>query len=356
VTTEIRAPVPIDQILAVPAPRRDPFLDVLRRIDEADDIALTTHVNADGDGAGSEAAIAGWLLERGKRVSIVNPTEFPDRFRYLLPDGVEVFDPGQTLDSRAREADLLLVLDTGEPKRIGRVARCLRDDAVAVIDHHPTSDQSIPGPGVRDPSACATGELIYDLFILAGAREWNDSMTGGIYAAIETDTGSFRFSNTTARTHAIAADLIQRGVDPEASYRRLHATVPLARIAMLRLALAGLEVDPELPITWIRVPREVTHELEASADDLDGVAEYARNIEGTEVAILFRQTLDGGTKISFRSNGDVDVNAVARQFGGGGHVKAAGALVAGPIDETVRNVLDAARQAVRMTFAQGNGA
>lgn len=346
---EPAALAPIDQILAVPEPRRDAFRQVLERIDAARAIALTTHVNADADGAGSESALAGWLVERGKQVSILNPTPFPDRFRYLLPEGAEVVDPGTALDTRAQQVDLLMVLDTGEPGRIGRVARHLREDAVVVIDHHPTSPESIGGPGVRDPSACATGELIYDLFALAGAEDWSTSMVQGLYAAIEGDTGSFRFSNTTPRTHAIAADLLRRGLDPEAAYRRLHATIPLKRITMLRLALEALEVDPELPITWITVPRVVTHEMDADADDLDGVTEYARNIEGTEVALLFRQTLDGSTKVSFRSNGEVDVNAIARQFGGGGHVKAAGALIAGPIESTRPRVLEATRTAVRET-------
>jgi phosphoesterase RecJ-like protein len=328
---------------------------VLDRLEAVDDIALTTHVNADGDGAGSEAALGGWLIERGKRVAIINPTPFPDRFAYLLPAGVEVLSPGAMLDSRAAAADLLVVLDTGEPDRIGRVAKRVREDAVVVMDHHPRSDDGIPGPGVRDPTACATGELVFDLFAEAGVTAWTESMVQGVYAAIETDTGSFRFANTTPRTHAIAADLLRRGLDPEAAYRRLHATVPFERIAMIRLALGGLEKDPELPITWITVPREVTHDMGATPDDLDGVQEFARNVEGTEVAIMFRQTLDGATKISLRSNGDVDVNTIARQFGGGGHVKAAGALIGGPLESTRPRVLAATREAVRQDLADASG-
>ncbi len=344
------AATPIQDILALPASRRAALLRLIPLLDAATDVVLTTHVNADGDGAGSEAALAAWLLGRGKRVSIANPTPFPDRFTYMLPDGVEVLRPGTELDARVRGADLLVVLDTGETGRIGRVAKGVRDDAVVVIDHHPAGEGAIAGPGVRDPSACATGELVYDLFLTAGARDWSQPMLEGLYAAIETDTGSFRFANTTARTHGIAADLVRRGIDPERVYRRLHATVPLERIRMLRLALEHLDTDELLPITWISIPREVTHEMGATADDLDDVAEYARNIEGTEVALVFRETLDGSTKISFRSNGEVDVNAIAREFGGGGHVKAAGALVGGPVQATRPRVLDATRRAVRDTL------
>ncbi|MFO7893278.1 MAG: bifunctional oligoribonuclease/PAP phosphatase NrnA [Longimicrobiales bacterium] len=339
----------MNDLLAVPAHRRDDLAVVLELLDAVDDIALTTHVNADGDGAGSEAALASWLLAQGKAVAIANPTPFPDSFRYMLPEGVELPEPGAELDSRVRAADLLLVLDTGEPGRIGRVAKLVREDAVAVLDHHPPAADGIPGPGLRDPSACATGELVFDLFVQADAREWSDAMVQGLYAAIETDTGSFRFSNTTPRTHAMAADLIRRGIDPEEVYRRLHATVSIERVRMLRLALNGLDTDPHLPITWITVPRQVTHEMGATADDLDGVVEYARNVEGTEVALIFRETLDGATKVSFRSNGGVNVNAIARQFGGGGHVKASGALVGGPPDEVRPKVLEAVRNAVRDT-------
>ncbi len=343
----------MNDLLAVPDHRREGLGAVLRRLEEADRIALTTHVNADGDGAGSEAALAGWLLARGKSVVIANPTPFPDGFRYMLPDGVDVPEPGAELDRRVRAAELLLVLDTGEPGRIGRVAKLVREDAVAVLDHHPPSSGGIGGPGVRDPEACATGELVFDLFTLAGAKEWTVSMVQGLYAAIETDTGSFRFSNTTPRTHVMAAELIRRGIDPEAVYRRLHATISMEQLEMLRRCLDGLETDPELPITWITVPRDVTHEMGASADDLDGVVEYARNVEDTEVALIFRQTLDGATKVSFRSNGAVNVNAIARKFGGGGHVKAAGALVGGPPTEVRPRVLDAVRAAVRSTAGVG---
>ena len=336
--------------IRVPRERRDALLEVIALIEGASDIALTTHVNADGDGAGSQTALSAWLATRGKRVAITNPTAYPDRFRFLAPDGVDIVDPGPDQDARVRAADLLLVLDTGEPGRIGRVAKGLEGRRVAILDHHPTSPESIPGPGVRDPSACATGEIIYDLLSLAAPGPWSQNVIEGIYTAIEMDTGSFRFSNTTPRTHAIASDLLSRGLDPERMYRQLHGMVPRKRLDILRLALDNLEQDPDLPITWITIPRVVTHDMAASADDLDGVAEYARSIEGTEVALLFRETVEGGTKVSFRSNGAVDVNAVAREFGGGGHVKAAGALIGGPVASTRPRVLEATRNAVRRTL------
>lgn len=329
---------------AVPDERREALTAVRARILEARRPVLTTHVNADGDGTGSEVALAAWLAGRGTEPRIVNPTPFPDRYRFLLPDDAWLATPADTDD-----ADLLVVLDTGEPDRVGKIARLGRDRDVVVIDHHPPSRQGFDAVAqVLEPAACATGELIYDLLSMEDrGAAWTDAVLQGLYAAIVTDTGSFRFANTTERTHAIAGDLVRRGVDPETMYRHLYGTVPLRRIEVLRVALDNLEVDTESAIAWITIPRTVTTEIGADADDLDGVIEHARSIQGTEVALLFKETVEGGTKISFRSNGHVDVNAIARTFGGGGHVKAAGALVGRPIDQARPAVLDAVRKAVQ---------
>ena len=198
-----------------------------------------------------------------------------------------------------------------------------------------------------DTEACATGELVYDLLKVAEFDDWNQQVVEAIYTAIITDTGSFRFSNTTPRTHAIAGEMIRLGVDPEVMYRRLYGTVPLRRMALLRNALEHLEVDKELPLSWISITREAMQASGATSEDLDGMVEYARSIEGTELAILFRETSDGGTKISFRATGDTDVNELARQFGGGGHVKAAGALISDPLPKARERVLEAARLALK---------
>lgn len=343
----------------VPEWRREGLERVRTALLDARRIVLTTHVNADGDGAGSEAALAAWLATRGRIPTIVNPTPYPAMFRFLVRDPARVADAGTSEAARALDAaDLLAVLDTGEPRRIGRVASALKRLPVVVIDHHPPGDRNIGGIQIADTRAAATGELVYDLLRLdeaqAGEEDvWPVETLEGIYTAIVTDTGSFRFSNTTPRTHAIVGDLLRRGVDPERMFRLLYGTVPIHRVRLLCRALTGLEVDPELPITWITVPTGAVEELGASSDDLDGIIEHARSIEGTEVALLFRQTSDGSTKVSFRSNGALDVNALAREFGGGGHVKAAGALLPEPLDVAMPRVLEATRDAVRELVAPG---
>jgi phosphoesterase RecJ-like protein len=339
----------MESILTVPAARRPALQEIADTLRHAERIALTTHVNADGDGAGSEVAIASWLSGLGKHVRLVNPTPYPDMFRFLLEDPAWVADAATPAgDVALREADVLVVLDTAEPGRIGRVARVTAGRPVIVIDHHVETNAAFTGPGLQDVNACATGELVYDLLLVAGLpRPWSDAVLNGIYTAIVTDTGSFRFSNTTRRAHAIAGDLLEQGVDPEAMYRRIYATVPLRRITLLRHALERLEVDPEYPITWITIERGAMDRLGATSEDLEGVVEHARSIEGTEVAILFRETADGSTKVSLRSAGEANVNAVARQFGGGGHIKASGALIPEPLADVRPRVLEATRAALR---------
>lgn len=330
--------------------RREGLTRIAAMLAEADEIVLTTHVNADGDGAGSEAALAGWLAARGKKVTIVNPTPFPAAYLHLLTDPALVADHGGERAERALErAQLFVVLDTGEPRRLGKLHKVLEGRRVAIIDHHPPAEEGIGGVGVRDPSAAATGELIYDLLTLASepGEAWPAQVSESIYTAIISDTGSFRFANTSPRTHRIAAELIERGVDPESVYRRIYATMSLQRVELIRASLEELEADPELPVTWITVPREVVEEINATSEDMDGIVEYARSVEGTEVALLFREVADGSTKVSFRSNGVVDVNALAREFGGGGHVKAAGAVIGAPLRTARHEVLERVRETLR---------
>jgi phosphoesterase RecJ-like protein len=335
-------------VLDIPQHRIEPLRAILDRLLAASNIILTTHVNADGDGTGSETSVAAWLTDLGKTVRIVNPTPYPELYAHLIADPEWIRDPSDArVTSDISAADMVLVLDTSEPKRIGRVAAAVAGKPLAVIDHHVPPESGFDALVLEDATACATGELVYDLLTIAGlAKPWSAAIINAMYTAIVTDTGSFRFSNSTNRAHAIAGDLIDQGVDPEAVYRRLYATVPLRRIHLLRSALAHLQVDPDYPIAWITVDRRTMDEFDATADDLEGLIEHARSIENTEVAVLFRETSDGSTKVSLRSAADVDVNAIARQFGGGGHVKAAGALMGQRLDEATPLVLDAVRHAL----------
>lgn len=308
-------------------------------------VVLTTHLNPDGDGAGSEAALAHWLRRKGVGVQIVNANRIPENLRFLMPEDVPVPEFGTEGRAAVRDADLAVVLDTSERTRLGDPWQELRRKRTVVIDHHPPDPEAIGDVAVRDPSACATGELIYDL-ITAGGEELELDEARALYVALVSDTGSFRFSNTTPRTHEIAARLLERGVDPTEMYRRLFGRMTMSRVELLQRVLGTLQRDDELPVAWIVLTQEDMQQAGADTEDREGLVEYARRLEGVEVAMLFRELPDGRTKVSFRSNGETDVSRLAKAFKGGGHEKAAGALVNLPMNEALDAVLAEVRAVV----------
>jgi phosphoesterase RecJ-like protein len=329
-------------LLAVPAARRAAIRHLWTALEPGMTVALSTHVNADGDGCGSESALARLLASRDIAARIVNPTPWPSMFGFLLDDGVHE----RSADGAAalRGVDALIVMDISDVSRLGALAETVRGLRVPklVIDHHIASDEPAGSVMLADITACATGELVFDI-----AREVGlpiDQRTAvGLYTALLTDTGGFRFSNTTPRCHAIAAHLLALGVDPEEMYRRVYASVPLGRLRMLREALGTLEVDAEHGLAWLSIPADALERYGLRSEDLDGVVEHARSIEGTRLAIFFRDLGYGKVKVSFRSTGEVDVNRFARQFGGGGHARASGALIPGNLPEVMARVLEEAR-------------
>jgi phosphoesterase RecJ-like protein len=207
---------------------------------------------------------------------------------------------------------------------------------------------------LADTAACATGELLYDLAVVLGL-EIDLAVAEALYTAILTDTGGFRYSNTSPRAHAIAAQLVSVGVDPEHTYRRIYASLSPGRLQLLRDALDTLGVDAKFGLAWVSVTNEAMDRYGVSSDDLDGIVEHPRSIAGTRVALFFRDLGYGKVKVSFRSTGDVDVNELARQFGGGGHEKASGALVTGTLDEVRDRIVTAARDHMGPVLAEGNG-
>ena len=316
---------------------------------------LTTHLNADGDGAGCEAALVSWLRANGTEAWIVNPTAFPDAYRFLVEDQGWIVEAGASAaQDLCEQADLAVVLDTGEVPRIGRVRSLIRELQTVVVDHHQPGEQPIGGISLRDPDACATGELLFDV-LLAARGPWPTLALQGLYVAILTDTGGFRFTNSTPGAHRVVAELIAKGVDPEEMHERVYGAAPLKRYRLLQRALDTLELDEAAGIAWMVIPADALRELGATPDDLEGMVDVPRGIQGARVGLLFRQTTTGEVKVSFRSNGPVNVNELARRFGGGGHIKASGALVPGPIEAAVAAVVEATREAVARDV-QGGGA
>jgi phosphoesterase RecJ-like protein len=331
------------QGVTVPAARRPAARDLADVLRPGMRVLLTTHVNADGDGVGSQVALWHVLHRLGLYPVIGNPTPYPERYRFLLAgaDGAE--QTGRAAREIAR-ADLILVLDISDLGRLGHLASHItaRHVPVACIDHHQSNGSLPPGPRLVDPAASATGELVYDL---SRTARWilPPEAAQALYVALLSDTGGFRFSNTSPRALQVAAHLLTHGLDPEAIYSAVYAGVPEGRVRLLAEALETLAVEVPPGIAWITVPPGALERHGVSSDELDGVVEFARSIAGVRLAMLFRQLAGGKVKVSFRSVGDVDVARLAETFGGGGHKKAAGASLDGTLADAQATVLAAAR-------------
>ena len=328
--------------LTVPPARRAAILQLAEHWRPGAAAALSTHINADGDGCGSETALARLLAQRGMTVRVVNPTPWPNLFDYLLDE--DLTDATATGADALRNIDMLIVVDINDVTRLGALADTVRGLTVPrlVIDHHIPSNDPAGEVIFSDTTACATGELIFDVARVLDL-EITPAIARSIYVAILTDTGGFRFSNTSARCHAIAAELMNVGVDPEETYRRVYASAPVGRVRLLAEVLQTLGVDESLGLSWLSMRAGALGEYGVRQEDLDGIVEHARSIAGTKLAIFFRDLGHGKVKASFRSSSAFDVNAFARKFGGGGHARASGALIVGSMDDVRERVLADAR-------------
>ena len=326
----------------MPAARREAINRLVATLQAGMTVALSTHINADGDGCGSQTALARLLGQMGIRAIIVNPTPWPELFRWLLADDIE--DRSADGATALATVDRLIVLDISDVKRLGQLADAVRKlplDAL-VIDHHLPGDEPPGTTMLSDTAACATAELVFD-FAKERGLTITPAIAKSLYTALVTDTGGFRFGNTSPRCLAVAAEMLNAGVDPEQMYARIYGSVPLGRIHLLRDALDTLEVDMPHGMAWVRIHAGALERHGVTTEDLDGVVEHPRSIAGVRLALLFRDLGHGKVKVSFRSLAGVNVNTLARLFGGGGHARAAGALIAGTLAEVESRVLSEAR-------------
>lgn len=307
---------------------------------ERDRFLIACHENPEGDAIGSELALALALRKMGKTATVLNADPVPRNLAFL---------PGaDTVVSSADGSryDVAVVVDCGSPERTGSVGAELRKCPVLVnIDHHRTND--LHGDHrLVDPDAAATGVLIYRVLRALGAEiDWEIAVN--IYAAILTDTGSFRYSNASPEAFEIAGEMVRRGVDPWSVAEKVYETQSFATIGLLARVLASLERAGEGKIAAITTLRRDLRDFSAGKDSLEGFINYPRSIAGVEVAVAFREEGDAEFRVSLRSKGKVDVSRVASSFGGGGHRNAAGCTVRGSLAEVRGRVFDALQELLR---------
>ena len=309
---------------------------------------LTTHVNPDGDGLGSELTLAHWLHASGKEVAILNDSATPQVYRFMDPEGLirryeEASDRQTILD-----ADVVIVLDTNHPGRLRALETAVLSSTAlkVVIDHHldpaPFADRYL-----LDQDATSTGEIIYRIAInLWGASIPADSATA-LYCAIMTDTGSFRYPRVDAETFQICAHLLQCGADPVTIFSEVYEQWSPGRLQLLGRMLEGLRLEYDDTLAHVSITRKDLRETGTTEEDTDNFTTYPMSIRGVVAGILFLE-LPGEIKISFRSRGTLPVNELAKEFGGNGHRNAAGARVVGiPVEEVTARVVQAAGKYIR---------
>ena len=302
-------------------------------------IAVTSHHNADGDALGSMLACAGLLRAMGiESVTPVHTDPVPARYEWL-PGSETIVGPD---DGAMDRADTLVVVDVAQAERIGAVAERLgKGTRIIVIDHHLENN---PWGDVQliDSTAAATGEIMLRLFDAAGCTP-TEADALNLYVAIATDTGGFRFSNTTPATHAAAARLLEYGIDVGAITARVfdHMPMPKYRLMVQLLDNTRFEADGRLAIT--EVTQQQLEELGATPEDLEGLINFPRNVEGVEVAVVLRGSKNGTTKMSVRSTLEFNAAEFCATFGGGGHAAAAGATLEASVAQARSIVAERAR-------------
>nr|WP_223829869.1 bifunctional oligoribonuclease/PAP phosphatase NrnA [Paenibacillus arenilitoris] len=316
--------------------------DALAFIDRADSFLVVSHVQPDGDAISSTVAV-GWLLRKlGKTAVLINEGELPSRLSYL-----HLFDEIVNYKQAApvQKYDAVIAVDCADFKRIGEVSDCFAPDAKLLnIDHHPTNN-AFGAANVIRPGAAATVEILYDLIERAGIALDLDSATA-IYTGLLTDTGGFRYSNTSARVMEIASRLLATGVPGSELADRLLEKMTMAKLKLLKLSLNRLTFTDNQEIGWVYIAKNDLQNTNAVPEDLEGIVNYALNVDGVQVGILFKETEDGTVKASLRSAGKANVAEIAQSFGGGGHVRAAGCRLDGPLTDATARLVEAVRKAL----------
>ncbi len=297
---------------------------------------VISHVRPDGDAFGCELAMALCLKGLGKNVSVWNEDGMLDKLRFL-PGSDLVQKPPALPES----FDVAILLDTAVKSRAGT---CLKSVAHADlwinIDHHVTNDH-YGDLAYIDPNAPATGQILFELFH-HHQFPVTPAIADNLFVAISTDTGSFQYSNTTARTFEIASELVRAGVNVSDLSQKLYQSHPRRRLELLRAVLNRLRFTSADRVASFSLPQQTAHDLGVLPEDNEGLIDYIRAVEGVVVAAFFEELPDQLVRISLRSKDpSIDVSKICSSFGGGGHTLAAGARANGSLAEVEENVLSA---------------
>lgn len=312
---------------------------IAARLQQATNVVILPHLNADGDALGAALALGLALQQLGKKVDVLLDEAVPPTLNFL---------PGQNLVRKSAGSgyDLALNIDNGDVTRLGsRAELFLQSPFRMSIDHHATNKVDADMSYI-DTTASATGEIVFDLIHLLKASIDHDIATC-LYTAILTDTGGFRFANTTPRTHEITAHLMTYHIDHGFVAKKVFDTISHQKLQLMRMTLDSMRLlaGGKIAVAFVRYDEVLP--LRVKSDDFEGLVNLGRNLIGVEVSLFMREERPGAWKGSLRSNGCVDVAIVAETVEGGGHKRASGFNVVGDLEAVISDLSAKIEQQMR---------
>ncbi len=310
---------------------------VIDAIEQADRIMLITHCNPDGDGIGAQQALYDFLSATGKQVSMHNRDGVPRIYRFLK----HADQVGKGDWSGTQTADLIIALDCGAFGRLGMPESFFAGATLLNIDHH-ASNKQFGDINLVEARYCATGAMIFDL-MLAMQAPLSEASATAIYTAVMTDTASFRLASATPAVYRMAASLIEAGAKPWPITVHVYESRSLAGMQMMTACLSTLEIKNDGRSAWIYVNQDIYRQTGADVEDTEGLIDYARSIDGVEVAVFMRVDEHDSScwKVSFRGKTWANVGDLAASLGGGGHAYAAGCVLRGSLQQVCEKIQQA---------------
>jgi len=324
-----------------------PIDKVRRIIESSQNFVITTHVSPDGDGLGCEIALLYFLEKLGKSAVVINVSETPGNYKFLDPENRFLIFDEQNFDQieKILNTDVIFICDMNQSSRLKTMEKyVLQSKAIKIIIDHHLEAQDFADYYLIDVDAPASGEIVYKLIKSFDGFEIDKKIATGIYTAIMTDTGSFRFPRTDSETHRIVADLLDAGADPVEIYDKVYEQSSLGRIKLLGKCLSELETRYDGRLGYIVVTQDMLKNYGVEEWETDGFVQSILKIAGVRVAIFILELKDG-IKLSFRSKGEIPINELAKEFGGNGHKNAAGARLYNiTMDEVINQVIQKAEK------------
>ena len=313
------------------------FQEIADAIRTHDSFIILSHIRPDGDAIGSQIALGHALEQMGKTVHYINEDGTPDNLTFLPGSDKVQTPPAEPLD-----VQVAIALDCATKPRLGDNALNAASKATLWIniDHH-VSNPKYGDLNHIDSISPATGQILYNL-ITEQELPFSELTRDAIYVAVSTDTGSFQYSNTTAATYEMAADLVRRGIDVGTINALTYDNNPYRRIELLRSLLNTLELEQGGKVAHWELPNSVKEELNLKPEDSEDLIDLIRGIQGVIVAAFFEELPDGKIRVSLRAkDSSVNCSELAQRFKGGGHARAAGIRMPGPLDNARTKVLAA---------------